>query len=447
MTNSAAAVEKYVEAFEALQGNGAGTSPTWLREFRESAMNCFTDVGFPTIRQEEWRFTSVRPVTETAFVHPGHRMWNGNPGAVDRCSLHVGAGNRLVFVDGTYVDELSRAPALSNGARIGSLRDTLATEPELLRPHLGKHAAYDRNGFAALNSAFLWDGAFVYVPGGAEWAEQLELLFLSSGGAEPNVTHPRNLIILGERARATIVEHFAAIDGGTYFTNAVSEVVVGDGAAIDLYRVQRDSPDAFHIATTHSHQGRDSRFEFHPVVLGAALTRHDIRAVMAGEHGVCMLNGLYLGGGRQHIDHHTVIDHAEPHCESHEYFNGVLDGRARGIFTGRIVVQPGAQKTDSEQTNNNLLLTETARADSQPQLEIYADDVRCTHGATLGPLDQSAMFYLMSRGLDARVARQILTYGFGAEILGRMGSGAVRQVLDRVVRGRLSEALGRGPGS
>ena len=219
----------------------------------------------------------------------------------------------------------------------------------------------------------------------------------------------------------------------------MTEVVAGDGARADCYRVQRESERAYHVAVTEAHQGRDSRVNLHAVAVGGVLTRHDLRGTLAGPGGYLILNGLYLLAGRQHADHHTTIDHAAPHCESHEYFNGVLDGRSRGVFNGRIIVRPGAQKTDSKQTNNNLLLSTEAHADSQPQLEIHADDVKCTHGSTVGPLDARAVFYLRSRGMGEVEARRLLTYGFAAEILGRMEIAPLRAQLDRIVRDRLGE--------
>jgi len=237
-----------------------------------------------------------------------------------------------------------------------------------------------------------------------------------------------------------IVETFAAVGQDVYWTNAVTEVVVGDGARLDFHRVQRESVRAYHIAATQTHQGRDSTVNLHAVAFGGALARHDIGSVLAGPGGTLILNGLYLLSDAQHADHHTTIDHAADHCQSHEYFNGVLDGRSRGVFTGRIVVRPGAQKTDSKQTNNNLLLSSEAHADSQPQLEIYADDVKCTHGSTVGPLDPRALFYLRSRGVSESEARRLMTYGFGAEVLGRMDVVPLREQLDRIVRERLAQS-------
>jgi Fe-S cluster assembly protein SufD len=275
------------------------------------------------------------------------------------------------------------------------------------------------------------------VPAKATLAEPVQLLFLASGEKQV-VTHPRNLVVVERGGRASIVETYAALKQSPYWTNSVTEIVVDDGARVDYHRVQRESTKAYHIATTQTHQGRDSTVNVHTVAFGGALARHDIGAVMAGPGGKLILNGLYLLDGTQHADHHTTIDHADHHCESHEYFNGVLDGKSRGVFTGRIIVRPGAQKTDSKQTNNNLLLSPEAHADSQPQLEIYADDVKCTHGSTVGPLDPRAMFYLQSRGVGEHDARRMLTYGFAAEILGRMEVAPLRAQLDAIVRGRLA---------
>jgi Fe-S cluster assembly protein SufD len=305
--------------------------------------------------------------------------------------------------------------------------------------HLGRGAALADNAFAALNTAFIADGAVVHLTRGTVLAEPLHLIFASAPGGKPAVSHPRLLVVADEQARATLVEHYVAWEDTPYWTNAVAEIVVGDGAAVEVIRVQEESRHAYHVASTHTRQGRDSTLALHPLVLGAALVRHDITNVLDGPGADLLLNGLYLLAGRQHADHHTIIDHAKPDGRSHEFMNGVLDEGARGVFNGRIIVRPGAQRTDSKQTNHNLVLSEEARADSQPQLEIYADDVKCTHGATLGPLDPKELFYLQSRGLALAEARALLIYGFGAEILGRLRHQGLRDTLDGAVRARLAE--------
>ena len=434
-------VGHYLAAFKAFAGNGAGRAPSWLKEIREGAIARFAELGFPTTKQEEWRFTSVAPIVDTRFSHPASRI--PHPGLSEIGALLMGDGPRVVLVDGRYAPELSSAAGRPAGVRVESLASAVAQGPgsELAREHLARHARWHDSPFAALNTAFLADGAFVHVPAGATLEQPLEVLFLSSGRPAtdgPTVSHPRSLIVIERGAQAAVVETYAGLGDGVYWSNAVTEVVVGEAARAELYRVQREGPQGLQVATTHSRQERDSFLGAHVVTLGAALARHDITTVLAGAGAELILNGLYLLRDDQHADHHTVIDHAQPHCASHEYFNGVLAGRAHGVFTGRIIVRPGAQRTDSKQTNNNLLLSTEARADSQPQLEIYADDVKCTHGSTVGPIDQTQLYYLRSRGLSPDAARSILTYGFGAEILDRMRHPAVRDRLDQLIRERLA---------
>ena len=426
-------VEQLVGSYRAWASNGVSQAPTWLKDLREGAIARFHDLGFPNMKQEAWRFTSVAPIAEGSFAlaKPPARI----PTLEDiRPFLLFEAGYRLVFVDGFFQPALS-TPFFDD---VQSLAHVVTHRQDLVRQHLGTYAATLDRPFSALNTAFVSDGAFVHVPAKARIAEPIQLLFLATGAKV--VTHPRNLVVLEREARAAIVETYASLEEGVYWTNAVTEISAGDGARVDFHRVQRESPRAYHVAATQTHQGRDSTVNLHTVAFGGALARHDIGAVMAGPGGTLILNGLYLLAGTQHADHHTTIDHAADHCESHEYFNGVLDDKSRGVFTGRIIVRPGAQKTDSKQTNNNLLLSPDAHADSQPQLEIYADDVKCTHGSTVGPLDPRALFYLRSRGVSEHEARRLLTYGFAAEILGRMGVASLRAQLDAIVRGRLAES-------
>ncbi len=433
-----AAVRRYVADHAEFTGNGAGGAPGWLAELRATALRRFADAGFPTTKLEEWRFTSVRAIAETPFMLPHGPAVAPTAGQIHGLEVCEAHRHLQVFVNGRFSRELSSVAGVPAGARVGPLAGAIGAEPALVEPYLGRGAATDERPFAALNTAFLQDGAFVYVPAGVQMEEPVQLLYLAVPGPEPIVSHPRSLVVVEGGGRVSVVETYAALgDGAPYFTNAVTEIAVADGGRADCYRIQREGARAYHVATTHSVQGRDSTVHLHPVVFGGALTRHDINMVMAGEHGYGMLNGLYIVNGRQHVDHHTTIDHARPHCESHEYVNGVLDGQSHGVFNGRIIVRPGAQRTDSKQTNNHLVLSEEARADSQPQLEIYADDVKCTHGATLGPIDEKAMFYLTSRGLPPAEARSLLTYGFGAEIIDRMEIAPLQAQLDRMVRRRL----------
>jgi Fe-S cluster assembly protein SufD len=392
--------------YQAFAANGAAKSPPWLRELRERAFARFTEVGFPTTRQEAWRFTSVRAVAETAFTRT-HAPW---------------------MVEGG---------ARAAGVRVMPLDRALADAGDLVSAHLGRHARIDDNPFTALATAFASDVIVVAVADRADVAEPVRLTFRIPDRAGAAMVFPRVLIVLGDHARATVIEQYDGASPHPYFSAPVTEIVLGAGARLDHVRVQQEGTAALHLAATHSHQERDSALHSTSAVFGGALARQDVTAVLGGSGASLILNGLSVVRGVQHVDHHTTIDHAQPHCESHELFNGIFDGHSRGVFNGRIIVRPGAQRTDSKQTSNNLLLSADARADTQPQLEIYADDVKCTHGATLGPLDPSALFYLASRGIGPAEARGLLTYGFGADILTRISTPAVREALDRVVRERL----------
>ena len=426
--------QHYLAAYQAFAGNGAAKGPAWLRALRERGIAQFGELGFPTTKVEDWRFTNVAPIAAARFAlarpsparHPLSVITPFLIGETDQ--------PRLVFVNGRFSAELSRNGAWPDGVTVGALAAALAREPERVERYLGTQAAH--GALAALNTAFVADGAFVHIAAGAQLDAPVQLLFLTVPGDEPLMVHPRTLVVVERGARAAVVETYAAVGDGCYWSNAVTELVVGEGARVDWHRVQRESPQAYHTATSHSRQGRDTVVHLHAVALGGLLARHDIHTVLDGPGGEAILNGLYLPRGEQHVDHHTWIDHAAPHCETHEYFNGVLDEKSRSVFNGRIIVRPGAQRTDSKQTNNNLLLSADAHADSQPQLEIYADDVKCTHGSTTGPLDDKALFYLRSRGVGADAARRLLTYGFAAEILDRMEVQPLRERLEALVRQR-----------
>jgi Fe-S cluster assembly protein SufD len=442
--DAGSAAERYAAAFESFAGNGAGSAPAWLKQRREKAMARFADVGFPSGRQEEWRFTDVKPIAREPFTLAPATQAHGITREVVEPYLVGGtAGHAAVFVNGHFAPELSNLDGLPDGVTLSSLRGALEHAPELVEAHLGRYAADERSPFTALGTAFTNDGAFVRVGKGVQLDEPLQLVFLAvpEEGAS-YLWHPRTLAVAEDGARASLVESYVGLGNGAYWTNAVTEVVVGNGANLDTYRLQREGTGAYHTATTHSHQGRDSRFSLVTFTFGARLSRHDITSVLDGEGADCTLDGLSLLGSEQHTDHHTTLVHAQPNCTSWEYFNGAFDAKSRGVFTGRIIVRPGAQKTDSKQTNNNLLLTEQARADSQPQLEIYADDVKCTHGATLGPIDEDHLYYIQSRGLTREDARALLTYGFASEILNAVSLEALKADLDTLVRGWLASRSG-----
>jgi Fe-S cluster assembly protein SufD len=426
-----AGVEGYVAEFERFQRTL--NEPAGLTAMRRQAIERFAELGFPTLRQEEWRLTNVAPVAQGSFRWP-----DGDPDAVapGRLAPHIfDAAARLVFVDGRFAPRLSAVGDLPEGVIVASLAEVLARDPGRLEPWLGRFARFDRQPFVALNTAFLRDGAFIHVPRGAVTGP-IHLLFLSSGEeGRPTLSFPRNLFVAGEGSQTAIVETYAG--EGAYFTAPVTELVAGPGAVIDHYKVQRESLGAFHLATFQVQGERASVPSSHSISIGGGLVRNDVNAVLDGEGIDCILNGLYFGDGRQIVDNHMRVEHAKPHCASHELYKGVLDGKSRAVFNGLIHVHKGAQKTDAKQSNRNLLLSRDAIANSNPQLEIFADDVKCTHGSTVGQLDEDAVFYLRSRGIGAEAARSLLTYAFASDIVERIKVEPVRRDLEEFLFARL----------
>jgi len=320
---------------------------------------------------------------------------------------------------------------------VSSLAAALASDPAFLELHLGKYSGNADNGFSALNQAYFMDGGFVHVPAGQVITDPIQFVYVST--AQPNGTtvHPRNLVIAEENSSVTILESYISRGGSHYVTNAVTELFAGDHAHLEFVKFQDEAADAYHMAAFHGEFGRSSQVNVHSFALGAKLSRNNIRTKLAGEGLECVLNGLYITRNEQLADHHMIVDHAQPHCASHEYFNGILDDKSRGVFHGRILVQPIAQKTDAKQTNKNLLLSDDAGADTKPQLEIYADDVKCTHGATIGQLNSESIFYLRSRGISPETARRMLIHSFAGEIIERIKHESTREELDKLVWDRL----------
>ena len=436
-TDRAQAHEPYVARFQQFAGNGAATAPAWVTEKREAAIERFAEAGFPTTRLEAWRFTDIKPLLEATFDPMVHEV----PDAAAVTGLHCGDPSAVAVVaNGRWAGALASGPALPDGVVVGSLADAIAAGHPAVEQHLSASGIDGRTAFGALNTAFLADGAFVYVPRGVQVSTPIHVVVYSSG--TDALTTGRVLVVLEEGAAATLVETHAGADGQRYWSAPITEYVVHANAHLDAYRLQRESAAAFHTAGIHSRVERDATCSLITMSFGAALSRQDIVAVLDGTGAETTVNGLSILGARQHVDYHTELDHAEPHCNSWEYFNGVFGERARGVFTGRIIVRPGAQKTDAKQTNNNLLLSSQARADSQPQLEIYADDVRCTHGATLGPIDDEHLFYLQSRGLSREAARNLLTYGFASEIIRGARYEGLATWLDGFVQERLASLTG-----
>lgn len=405
-----------------------------LRRFREEGLTRFSTLGVPTVEIEEWRLTSVAPIARTEFALAGDTVPD-----IEDLTLPSAAAD-IVFVGGRFAPKLSRTGSLPKGVRVVPLALALAAGDPVAK-RLGTFVDA-RQHFAALNAALLTDGALIHIGAGIVLEAPIQVSFLGAANGQPTVSSARVLLVAEPGAQATVVERYAG--SGRYFTNAVTEIVAGDGAVIDHYRLQNDSDEAFHVSNTHVRQMRNSSVHTHAVTFGGALTRNDLDVVLDGEGASCVLDGLYLLAGSQHLDNHTKIDHVTPLAESLELYKGILDGKSRGIFDGTIVVRPGAQKTASRQTNKNLLLTSDAIADSNPTLEIYADDVKCNHGSTIGQLDEEALFYLQSRGVGLADARNILTYAFASEVVERMKLEPVRDLLARTLLERLPGSGGGG---
>jgi Fe-S cluster assembly protein SufD len=423
----------YLSHFARFAKESSTGRPPWLVRLRKAAIARFGELGFPTLKDEEWRFTNVAPLTRVAFQPAPVEPHGLTPEKLQWAALWVEEGSRLAFVNGRYAPALSSVRNVPGGMVVDSLAAVLEAHPEWVEPHLARYADYKEHAFTALNTAFVRDGAFVSIPKGQVLREPVHVLFVSTTRGEPAVSHPRNLILAGVNSQATVIESYIGLDKDIYFTNAVTEIVALENAVIDHYKLAQEGEEAFHVATLQVQQGRGSNFTGHSIMLGGALVRNDVNAVLGAEGCECTLNGLYLAAGRQHVDNHTRIDHAKPHCTSHELYKGILDGKSRGVFNGKIFVHQNAQKTDAKQTNKTLLLSEDAVIDTKPQLEIYADDVKCTHGATIGQLAEEAIFYLRSRGIGRAEARSLLTYAFANDIIGRVKVEPIRAQLEDVL--------------
>ena len=434
------AIQHYLDTHASLQDSLPGSEHAWLADSRNEALKQFSELGFPAARHEDWKYTNIRPIEKRKF-RPAEAASHDIDGDTlktflcDDMACHL-----LVFVDGRFSAELSNTGELPDGVRVKNLATALTEDTDTIKTHLGSAADTSRNGFAAMNMAFMSDGAFIEIDKNTQVDLPIHLMFLSSGQQEEITSQTRILILAGEGSQASIIESYNAQHNNVYFNNVTTEVKLGANATVEHYKVQQESNKAFHIATLQVDQQRDSTFTSHSVSLGAQLARTDINAWMGDEGATCNLYGLYLTEGRQHCDFHTRIDHARPHCSSNESYKGILDGHSRAVFNGQVHVHPDAQKSDAQQENKNLLLSKDAEVDTKPQLEIYADDVTASHGATVGQLDQNMMFYLQSRGIDHNAAHALLVYGFAHSIIEQMSLEPLRKHLETALINRIPNA-------
>jgi len=429
-TRAPGSKEIYREDFD-----GQGSAPALLQTLRKQGMARFQALGFPTTKNEDWHFTSVAPIAERTF-RPAAAGGVIEKADIDRFNFGESGWHTLVFVNGAFSKELSSNAPLGNKVRVTSLANAIKAGTAGIDGHIGKIATFEQHAFTALNTAFMNDGAFIEIGADAVVEQPIHLLFFSDG---EGVSHPRNLIVTARHSRATVIESYVSLGNSAYFTNSVTEISLGEGSHLDHYKLQRESESAFHVGTVQVRQARDSQLHSFSLAVGGSLARTNIYTSLDGDAATCTLNGLYLTDGAQHVDNQTSIEHIAPNCPSHELYKGVLDGRSHGVFNGKVYVHPEAQKTDGKQSNNNLLLSPTARVDTKPQLEIFADDVKCTHGATVGRLDELAMFYLNSRGIGPETARILLTYAFAADVLETIELEPLRVELEKMVLARFVE--------
>ena len=401
--------------------------PAWVKERRERAAARFAEVGFPTVRLEDWRFTNVAPIADSKFP-VANGVFKQAPALVE--SVSVPGAVRLTVCNGEFVPALSDLSTLPKGLKIAGLRDGARDQTDGLQQHLAGTFDIATHPFAALNTSFLDDGVAVFIAKGAAIETPIHIVTVTGSDNGPVSSHPRVLVVAGENSQASIAHTFIGVAGATYFTNSVAEVVIGDGAIVDYYTDQRESESAFHVANLQAQVSARGVFASHAFVTGAKIMRHDIGIALKGEGADCTMNGVYLADGDRLIDTHTSLDHAMPHCTSHELYKGILAGKARAVFNGRIIVRLDAQKTDAKQTNRALLLSDDATINSNPQLEIFADDVKCTHGAAVGQLDEEAMFYLMARGLTRLEARDMMLHAFAGEVLDGLKIPALREQIE-----------------
>ncbi len=412
--------------------------PNWLKYLRENAFEFFTENGFPTVQNEEWKYTNVASIGRENFEIANSKAVDAEK--ISRLFSKTESENRVVFVNNKLNQELTNLSNLPEGAKILNLNEAIQDEifSPIVRKNLGKSVDAEANGFTALNTAFIEEGVFILVPKNTKIKLPIHLIFITD---ENTASFPRVLLVAERGSEAMLIESYLRTAETKYLTNSVIEIVLEDDAKLKHLRVQRESHNAFHVGTTTANLNRASVYDSTNITLGAKLSRHDIRVKFNAEGAECFVDGLYMIAEEQHADTHSVIDHALPNCLSHQTYKGIVDGKARAVFNGKVFVRENASGTDAQQSNKNLLLSNDARVDTKPQLEIFNDDVKCAHGATVGQLEEEELFYLLSRGLNEQLARNLLTYGFAEEIINKIEIESIKKQLDEAVLNRLNANL------
>jgi len=428
----------YISNFGEFEKRLNGGKESSIHKKRKDALSNFSRLEFPTIRDEEWKYTSVAPLLKYNFV-PSYDKKTVSKEFIKSLLFDEMEHSLIVFINGRYSPENSILLHLPRGVIVGSIAEEIKNKNEVLLKHFGKYADYQNHIFTALSTAYTDDGAFIYVPAGKIAEEPIHIIFITDSGNEKILTQPRNLFVAENNSQVTIIEHYFGNEDQIYFTNAVTEIVAQENAVVDHIKLQEESKKAFHIARMEVDQERSSNFSSHLISTGADLTRNDFNARFNDVGGECTLNGLYMIDGSQLFDAHTLMDHAKPHCNSHEHYKGILDDKSRGVFNGKIIVRQDAQKTIAFQENNSILLSDEALVNTKPQLEIFADDVKCSHGATIGQMDDEAKFYLKSRGIGEEASKGILLHAFASDVITSIKIESIRDYIEKIITQKFNQ--------
>ena len=423
-------IESYIKGFGEFNKSVA-INTDHIKKLRKTAIDNFSELGFPTLRDEDWRFTNLAPISKSKFKISENGSTGVSSKDIEKFLFKKLDSYNLVFINGKYISELSNIENIQDKVLISSLTEAATNSSDIVSEYLGRFLNIETEAFNALNTAFFQDGVFVYVPKSTVLDKPVHAVYISNS-EEQTVLNPRNLIIAEDNCELKIIEHYVSLSETVYLSNVVSEIFIGENSNLEHYMLEFESKKSFNISTLRVEQKRNSNLNSHSVLLGGALVRNNVHPVLSGEGCNSLINGLYMSNDRQHMDNFMRVEHASPHCDSRQFYNGVLDDKSRGVFHGRIIVHEGAEKTDAKQTNRNLLLSDTAQIDTKPQLEIYNDDVKCTHGATIGQMDENAIFYLQSRGIPKKEAQAIMLKGFTGESFANMSIEPVRSYLEKV---------------
>lgn len=416
--------------------NGGKENP--IHQKRKEALSNFSKLEFPTIKDEEWKYTSIAPLLKHNFV-PSYEKKIVSNEFIKSLLFDEMEHSLIVFINGRYSDDHSDLFNLPNGVVVGSIANEIKKKNHILLKNFGKYADHQNHIFTALSTAYTEDGAFIYVPAGKIVEVPIHIIFITDLHNEKILTQPRNLFIAEKNSQVTIIEHYVGSEEQIYFTNAVTEIVAEENAVVDHIKLQEESKKAFHIARMEVDQEKSSNFSSHLISTGADLTRNEFNAKFNDAGGECTLNGLYMIDGTQLFDAHTLMDHAKPHCNSHEHYKGILDDKSRGVFNGKIIVRPDAQKTNAFQENNSILLSDEALVNTKPQLEIFADDVKCSHGATIGQMDEDAKFYLKSRGIGEEASKGILLHAFASDVITTIKIESIRNYIEKIITQKFNQ--------